>query len=184
MAKDPESAVESTDPCCIPTAKNFTNLLSMLGYLAILFGVIQAGLGGGAFQYMSNIKFGAWWAGIMVIISGFLAIFCSTKGWTVATCVVSFVTMVITVVGATLDGQSSVLFRNIESCANGPSQELSANITTFGGSGDFLMRLSHVYGLVILLIQVVVTASIAKQHAFKDFKYHRLLKPLIKVVEI
>jgi hypothetical protein len=109
----------------------------MLGYLAILFGVIQAGLGGGAFQYMSNIKLGAWWAGIMVIISGFLALFCSTKGWTVATCVVSFVTMAITVVGAALDGESSILFRNIESCATGPSQALSANITTFGGSARY-----------------------------------------------
>jgi hypothetical protein len=106
----------------------------LLGYLAILFGTIQAGLAGGAFAYMSNVKLGAWWAGIMVIICGFLAVFCSTKGWTVATCVVSFCTMAITVVGAALDGESSIMFRNIESCAIAPSQSTSEKVMTYGGN--------------------------------------------------
>lgn len=66
----------------------------------------------------------------MVAISGLLAALGPNKAWVVATCVVSFCTMAITITGAVLDGMTSIKFRNIQSCATSLTQ--SSAVTVYG----------------------------------------------------
>ena len=78
----------------------------------LLFGIIEIGLGASVFGYFDNVKSGAWWVGVVLI----LAILLQHKVYisylsALAGCVAS-------IIGAILDGISSAHFRSITACAS------------------------------------------------------------------
>ena len=68
-------------------------VIRIIGSLAPIFGVIELGLGGGLFNYLSNQKYGAWWVGLMVTITGVNAIIALNKGWGIYTLTFSIATL-------------------------------------------------------------------------------------------
>lgn len=79
---------------------------------------------GGIFAYFDNEKLGAWWVGMMCVICGILALISTSRGWVIATCVVSFASVIISIVGAAEDGTNAVRYRKYEACATSDGQGL------------------------------------------------------------
>lgn len=44
--------------------------LRMAAFVVILVGIISIGLDSTVYGYLSNIKYGAWWAGLCVVVVG------------------------------------------------------------------------------------------------------------------
>ena len=62
---DSNSAVSSDDFSVI-----HMRLLRCIGTLCIIFGTIEIGLGGSLFVFFSNVRAGAWWSVVLVVIAG------------------------------------------------------------------------------------------------------------------
>ena len=107
-------------------------VLRIIGSLALIFGVIELGLGGGPFNYLSNQKYGAWWVGLMVTITEINAIIALNKGWVISTLAFSIATLIISVVGAALDGVTTLMGRKPTACAS--NDGTSAQIVNYGSS--------------------------------------------------
>jgi hypothetical protein len=71
LQKSEEIEAGCPAPCCgnsndedVPDSVH-KNIIRIIGCLAIIFGFIEVGLGGGIFDFLRDVSNGAWWAGMM-----------------------------------------------------------------------------------------------------------------------
>lgn len=95
--------------------------------LFLLFGIIEIGLGAYVFGYFDNVKLGAWWVGVVMILAALL------QHKVFLNYLTAFVGAVTAIIGAILDGISSAHFRSITACA---SQHNVASATIYWGNPD------------------------------------------------
>ena len=65
----------SSESCCYgkdDTPISHAFLFRIVGLSCIIFGTIEAGLGGSIYPYFKNIRAGSWWAAILVFTSGII----------------------------------------------------------------------------------------------------------------
>jgi hypothetical protein len=113
----------SNDNACAACADATVNpvhatLLRILGTLTFVFGVIELGLGGTVYNFLSNVKLGAWWCAIGVVICGFIGSVPKSKRWVAITCVFSSMSCVLTALGAYYDGSNSITYQNLTACSS------------------------------------------------------------------
>lgn len=104
-------------------------LLRVAGILCVIFSTIELGLGGSLYTYFSNIRAGAWWSVVLVILSGLLSLKVPSRQRVSFICMVSSVGVVIAVIGAISDGSGSAIIRSLTACgepyknSNGDQQQ-------------------------------------------------------------
>ena len=91
-------------------------LLKLCGVASILFAIVELGLGGALFSMLDNLKFGAWWAGILALFGGVVALYCDNKTLAIITCLLGCSSVIVTAVGAIIDGLGANLFNKLLSC--------------------------------------------------------------------
>jgi hypothetical protein len=79
-------------------------LLRVAGVLCVIFSSIELGLGGSLYTYFSNIRAGAWWSVVLVLLSGLLSLKVPSRQRVSFICMVSSVGVVIAIIGA-ISGQ-------------------------------------------------------------------------------
>ena len=92
-------------------------VLRIIGSLCLLFGLIELGGGGALYNYLSNVKNGAWWCGIFTIATGICSIISLNRKWVIGTCVLSSITTLVALIGAIVDGIQSTTFINLTACS-------------------------------------------------------------------
>ena len=92
-------------------------VLRIIGSMCLLFGLIELGVGGFIYNYLSNVKAGAWWCGIFTITTGIFSVISLNRKWVIGTCVFSSISTLVALVGAVLDGMSSKKFVNLTACS-------------------------------------------------------------------
>ena len=109
--------------------------LRIFGALALLFSIIEFILGGAAWNFLNNSKVGSWWAGIIAIIAGYLGVAYTTRRRVIATCVISFLAVIVAAVGAAYDGMNFMTI-NLLTAASSMDPSFGA-ITNYGSSTDW-----------------------------------------------
>lgn len=108
-------------------------VLRIIGSLCLLFGLIELGVGGALYNYLSNVKNGAWWCGIFTIATGISSLISLNRKWVISTCVLSVLTTLVALVGAIVDGIQSTKFIDLTACSY-TSNNIGYN---FGEQGDY-----------------------------------------------
>ena len=93
-----------------------THIIKAFGVLSVLFSIIEFGLGGAAYAFFTNYKFGAWWGAIIPFISGELAIVKSPKSVVISVLVFSIFAVIVATIGAVFDSQAASVFASVVSC--------------------------------------------------------------------
>lgn len=111
------------------------SLMRILGTLTFVFGIVELGLGGTVYNFLSNVKLGAWWCAIGVVISGFIGSLPKNKRWVLVTCVFSSLSCVLTALGAYYDGSNSITYQNLSACSS--TDKSTYQPVNKGNSADF-----------------------------------------------
>lgn len=108
-------------------------VLRIIGSLCLLFGLIELGVGGALYNYLSNVKNGAWWCGIFTIATGISSLISLNRKWVISTCVLSVIATLVALAGAIADGIQSTKFIDLTACSY-TSNDIGYN---FGEQGDY-----------------------------------------------
>ena len=107
--------------CPAPTpiaGANSLLVLRLVGSVTIFLALFEFGLGGALYNFLINVKLGAWYVGILSFFAGICAVVSINKAWIISTFVIASAAAVVSVVGAALDGVSSHAFRAITACVS------------------------------------------------------------------
>lgn len=110
-------------------------IIRIIGIVTLCFGFIEIGLGAGVFDFFREIHLGAWWVGMMCLFTAVSAVISLSRGWCIATCVLSWVSLIFCIAGAASDGLSSIHFGTLTACSTSSSQ--FGSITNYGMSKDY-----------------------------------------------
>lgn len=110
-------------------------VLRIVGSLCLLFGLIELGVGGALYNYLSNVKSGAWWAGIFTITAGLSALISLNRKWVIGTCFFSSIATVVALAGAVIDGLASTKFISLTACSY--TSEADPKGINFGEKSDY-----------------------------------------------
>lgn len=91
-------------------------LLRIIGALCIIFSIIEICVGAAVYDYLLNLRLGAWWCGIPTLFAGICSALSLNRSYVIATCVFASLAFVITLAGAVTDGLSSTIFHGISAC--------------------------------------------------------------------
>ena len=114
--------------CCTTVRNNKLNdefvflrfPIRILGAVLILFSIIQFGVGGYCYSYLSSDNFvgaGAFWCGITYLLLGALSVHLRTKGVAIAALVLCIVSWVVGLGAVGLDGTLSTLINHKLACS-------------------------------------------------------------------
>ena len=92
--------------------------IRVLGALIILFSVIEIGVGGAAYSFLTNVKVGAWWGSLLPIAAGVLALIYKPRGILIAAIVVSVIGAVVAVIASAVDGASAFIISLEQACVS------------------------------------------------------------------
>jgi len=101
--------------------------MRVLGIFLVLFSIIELGVGGAVYGYLQNVSVGAWWCAMFTLITGFFAISSKNRNMVIAGCVASVISVILTLVGASVDGSAHSVFAGELGCLN-------TNTFTYTGS--------------------------------------------------
>ncbi|CAE7805344.1 unnamed protein product [Symbiodinium microadriaticum] len=94
------------------------NRVRFFAALCLALGLSQAIYGVKAFQAVKSTPFGAWWAGIMIMIAS-VAGLCVYNNWTMATVMgLSIAAVIMGFAGAILDGIGYAYINSLHACSN------------------------------------------------------------------
>lgn len=113
----------------------------VLGSLVIFFSILEFALGGSIFNFLSNVRLGTWWAGLLAIIAGVTALGSNNRGWATATCVLASISTIIALIAAAVEGANLTVFQNLTACA---SRGTSTKISFYGSHEE------HKYAVMCL----------------------------------
>ena len=110
-------------------------VLRVIGGLCLLFGLIELGVGGAVYNYLSNVRTGAWWCGISTIATGIISATSLNRKWVITTFVFASLSTIIAVLGAVMDGLRGSSFLSITACSSYDSA--TRTNSNFGDSGNY-----------------------------------------------
>lgn len=93
-------------------------VLRVIGALCLLFGLIELGVGGAVYNYLSNVRTGAWWCGISTIATGIISATALNRKWVITTFVFASLSTIIAVLGAVMDGIRGSSFLSLTACSS------------------------------------------------------------------
>ena len=148
---------KESDPCCIPCVCLYTEgsidighvfTLRVIGSLTIIFAICEFGLGGGLFNYLDNVKTGAWWVGVITFCAGVCGAVSVNRDWVLAGFIISIASCITAVVGAALDGQASHKLRAITACAS--QSDSTSAIMFYGLQRDYTAANACLYAVHVI----------------------------------
>lgn len=107
--------------------------LRIIGGLGMVLSIIEAGLGGSIYNFLSNIRLGTWWAGILAFVAGICAIGSNNRGWITATCILSSFAALLAAIAAAVEGASLNIFQSLTACSMMDSKK---QISRYGNAQD------------------------------------------------
>ena len=110
-------------------------ILRVIGALCLLFGLIELGVGGAVYNYLSNVRTGAWWCGISTIATGIISATSLNRKWVITTFVFASLSTIIAVLGAVMDGIRGSSFLSITACSSYDSA--TRTNSNFGDMGNY-----------------------------------------------
>ena len=113
---------------------NFFFLLSQLCFILsyFTFGIILIGVGASIFVTVDNVKFGAWWVGVVMVITSCIMF---RRYSSIAAALIS---LIVALIGAIVDGEGINKFGSITACAS--QHDISiAVIKYYGQSSNYLL---------------------------------------------
>jgi hypothetical protein len=90
--------------------------MRIIGSLSMVLAIIEAGLGGSIYNFISNVRLGTWWAGILAFIAGICAIGSNYRGWVTTTCILTSFAALLAAINAAVEGASLNIFLSLTSC--------------------------------------------------------------------
>lgn len=107
--------------------------LRIVGSLGMVLAVLEAGMGVSIYQFLSNVRLGTWWAGILAFIAGISALGSNNVGWVTATCILSSFAALLAAIAAAVEGASLNVFQNLTACT---SMDSDKQVYNFGNVSD------------------------------------------------
>ena len=135
---------DEPNPCCLPCVCLYTQgapdsrlqlMLRIIGSITLAVAILELGLGGGLFNFLENVKTGAWWVGLITFCAGTCGAVSLNRDWVLAGFVLSIASCITAVVGAALDGVASHSIRAITACAS--KQDNFSDVIYYGLSRDY-----------------------------------------------
>ena len=104
--------------------------IKVLGVIFITLSVMQFFLGQVIFHSVLIERHGNWWAGFFAFYGGICALVLKTRGWVRAVATLASITIILSTVGAALDGRAAVAFNGLVACTTG--NIIKSNVLRYG----------------------------------------------------
>jgi len=120
--------------CCDNTRQNppsIINGMRVTGFLLFCLSVAELGIGGKVYGMLSNVKLGAWWGGILGVITGIFATVAVPHAMIITSIVFGSFGLVVAAVGSAVDGIAYLVFKSEILCGN--IAQVFASYTSSGG---------------------------------------------------
>jgi len=86
--------------------------IRVFGGLLVLFSIVELGVGGTAFSFLTNVKLGGgWWGAILTLVAGVLGLVYKPKSVIISAIVISIFGIIIAVVAASVDAIAAEILR-------------------------------------------------------------------------
>ena len=123
-----------TDGIDTITSKSQNIIIKIFGILTILFSIIEFGVGGTVYSFLTNYDLGAFWVSLIAFFAGFCALGSRNRGWVTGACVLASVSILIAFVGSVRDGIYSPGFLLLTACARG--EKMATVAEYYGAASD------------------------------------------------
>lgn len=104
------------EPACDDKDVSIQYQMRVIAFIAIFFGIIEIGIGISVYNFVPNLHVGGWWAGLVVLINGILGLVSYPRGTVIASCLLSIIAIIISLVAAILDGVAVGILENQRAC--------------------------------------------------------------------
>jgi hypothetical protein len=102
-------------------------LLRSFAGVTLLFGIGELIVDLVVYRDHASPKVGAWWAAIIILVSGVLGLISTSRGVVIATCVVSIIAVIVGVIGCAVDGIANTVVTSLEACVSYPEGTVSGD---------------------------------------------------------
>eukprot|EP01038_Epipyxis_sp_PR26KG_P016408 gene16408-22373_t len=92
--------------------------MRIFGGILLVLGIVEFGIGGTIYGFLTNVHLGGWWAGILAVVSAILALVSTNRAVVVTGGVFAGIGIIIAIIAAIVDGLSSNVFRAFDGCYN------------------------------------------------------------------
>lgn len=135
--------------CCEgekPTPAAGVNILRISATIIIILSIISIGVDLGVYTYVSNVKIGAFWVGIIALPASLMALYPNKRSLVISICVFASIAVIVGIIGSIVDGVGALVVSNIKTCANaagkvwGDAHNLNAGICilAYGNQHDLV----------------------------------------------
>jgi hypothetical protein len=107
----------------------------VLGVVFITLSVMEFFLGQVIFHAVLKERHGNWWAGFFAFYGGICALVLKTRGWVRAVSILVSLTIILSTVGAALDGRAAIEFNGLVACTTGSITK--SNVQRYGDRDYF-----------------------------------------------
>ena len=90
--------------------------IRVFGGLLVLFSIVELGVGGTAYTFLTNVKLGGWWGAILTLVAGVLGLVYKPKSVIISAIVISIFGIIIAVVAASVDGIAAAVILTEQAC--------------------------------------------------------------------
>jgi hypothetical protein len=92
--------------------------IRVLSLIGIVMGVTELCVAIPIYEFLTNVKLGAWWSVVLIILAGLLSgVFGNARGWIVLGCILASMGTIVGGIGAATDAISGRIFNNLDLCA-------------------------------------------------------------------
>ena len=106
--------------------------MKVLGVVFITLSVMEFFLGQVIFHSVLTERDGNWWAGFFAFYGGICALVLKTRGWVRAVSILASITIILSTVGAALDGRAAVALMGLLRVRQATSSSLMFNVMAIG----------------------------------------------------
>jgi len=135
---------DSTDPVsdpvgCSNTDVQYRGKIRVFSLLCVIFGIVEFYTAIPIYNFLNNVKLGAWWGVVMVIIAGVTSGVGQARGWIVIGCVCAGIGAIVGLIGALTDYIAAQVFLKLDSCGQAvyEGETQSANLKFYGNPDTY-----------------------------------------------
>ena len=121
-------------------------MMRIFGVLAVIFSVVEFGLGGAATGILVNpeVYVGSWWVGLLSIAVGICGIITKSRGGVITIIILGSIAMLTAVAGAIIDSFTLTNLSDLESCQTIPAWRMvtyrDVKCSLLSGASDSVVR--------------------------------------------
>jgi hypothetical protein len=104
--------------------------IRVFGGLLVLFSIVELGVGGTAYTFLTNVKLGGWWGAILTLVAGVLGLVYKPKSVIISAIVISIFGIIIALVAASVDVIAAEILRQ-QACISSTGTVSGTHISSF-----------------------------------------------------